>query len=255
MSGSIVSREDRIIIDQRRVPSPLISFIVPVFNEKKTIRSVLDVLAQFPFPHEIIIVDDGSTDGTRDVLRELTLPGVMVLFHDRNRGKGAALQTGAVESRGRFVAIQDADLEYNPLEYVVLLQKAVDENLRVVFGSRFLRQNPAIYWRFWLGNKVMTFWINVLTGAGFTDSYTCFKLISKDLLMSLDLVSSGFEIEAEICVKVAQRTGAILEVPIHYQPRRLEEGKKIRARDAFKGAMTAASVRFPRVGSLLKKLI
>lgn len=238
MSAMFAVRGDHVVFDLRTGPSPLISFVVPAYNERKTISSVVDVLARFSKPHEIIVVDDGSTDGTRDVLRGLTQSGVTVVFHDKNMGKGSAVQTGAAHARGRFVAIQDADLEYDPMEYSELLQLAVDDKLQVVFGSRFLRKNPAIYWRYWVGNKVMTFWINRLTGAGLTDSYTCFKLIARDLFLSLNLVSRGFEIEAELCVKLAQK-GPIREVPIHYKPRRLEEGKKIRGRDALKGAITA----------------
>lgn len=233
-----------ILSDGRIGGIPTISFIVPVYNEKKTILSVLDVLSRFPTAHEIIVVDDGSCDGTREILSSTARPNLLILFHEKNAGKGTAVRTGVEYARGRYVAIQDADLEYDPMEYVELLRLATAENKSAVFGSRFLRKNPAIYWRYLMGNKLMTFWINLLTGAGLTDSYTCFKLLTRDLFASLGLTSNGFEMEAEICVKVARRGVPIHEIPIHYKPRLIEEGKKIKAKDALQGAITAFRIRF-----------
>lgn len=232
-----------IVFDHRNSEVPVISFLVPIFNEKKTIISVLQELSKFPKNHEIILIDDGSTDGTRDLLHEQIGANTMILFHDKNAGKGAAIQTGLQHTRGAYVAIQDADLEYNPMEYGEMLNIAENENLAAVFGSRFLRENPAIYQRFLLGNKIMTFWINFLTRGRFTDTYTCFKLIKREVFASLKLSSRGFEIEAEICVKISRLFRHIREVPIHYQPRMIEEGKKIGARDAVKGAITALKTR------------
>lgn len=233
-----------IVMNRRNPVSPVISFLVPAFNEKNTILTVLDVLSKFPENHEIIVIDDGSIDGTRELLREQNRPNTIILFHEKNAGKGAAIQTGLGQARGRYVAIQDADLEYDPMEYVAMLRVAQTEKIRVIFGSRFLQKNPAIYLRYLWGNKLMTFWINCLTGGGFTDTYTCYKLIDRDLFSSLAVSSRGFEMEAEICVKLACVEGPIREVPIHYRPRRIEEGKKINARDAIKGFMTALKVRW-----------
>jgi dolichol-phosphate mannosyltransferase len=222
---------------------PIITFLVPVYNERNTILSVLERLDRFADHHETIVVDDGSTDGTRDILKNLNRPGIQILYHERNAGKGASIRTGLEHAQGTYVAIQDADLEYDPLQYASLLYKANQENSPVVFGSRFLKTNPAIYNRFLWGNKIITAWINLCGHLHLTDSYTCFKLIRRDLFLDLRLTSRGFEMETEICMKLARRGVSISEVPISYTPRRIDEGKKIGWKDAFKGAWTALKIR------------
>jgi glycosyltransferase involved in cell wall biosynthesis len=231
--------EPRVVHDQRPSAAPPLSFLVPAYNEIQSIESVLEALNGFPEPHEIIVVDDGSTDGTREKLESLCPANTLVLFHAANGGKGAAVRTALARARGRFTAIQDADLEYDPLDYRGLLDVARRDNARAVFGSRFLRANPNIYRRFLWGNRLMTAWINGLTGARYTDTYTCYKLIESDLFRALALEARGFEMEAEICVKLSARGVFPTEVPIHYKPRRVEEGKKIGWRDFFKGVVTA----------------
>lgn len=235
----------RVVRDRRNGAVPEITFIVPAYNEAPRIESVLSRLARFPDTHEILVVDDGSTDGTREILERAEISEGLVLFHDKNRGKGAAVRTALAHARGRRTAIQDADLEYDPLEYADLLAAARESGRPAVFGSRFLRPNPNLYRRFLWGNRLITAWINALTGGGYTDTYTCFKLIDTELFRSLGLVSRGFEMEAEICVKLAARGARPLERPIHYRPRRVEEGKKIGWKDFLRGLRAAFRHRRP----------
>lgn len=238
--------EPRLVIDTRSAAPPPLSFLVPAYNEIRSIESVIEALNGFPEPHEIIVVDDGSTDGTREKLEGLRPANTLVLFHAANAGKGAAIRTALAKARGRFTAIQDADLEYDPLDYRGLLDVARRDNARAVFGSRFLRPNPNLYRRFLWGNRLITAWINGLTGARYTDTYTCYKLIETDLFRALALEARGFEMEAEICVKLAARGVFPTEVPIHYKPRRVEEGKKIGWRDFVKGVLAALKHRRPK---------
>lgn len=233
-----------IVSDGRSPDIPLVTFLVPVFNEKKTLGAVLEALAHFPDSREIIVVDDGSTDGTRDYLVKSPAPNQVVIFHEKNAGKGAALRTGLPLARGLYVAIQDADLEYDPKHYVEMLKIARTTRRSAVFGSRFLTPNPTTHWRFSWGNKAMTAWINALFGTKLTDAYTCYKLIERSALSALNLTSHGFEIEAEICAKLARNGILVIENPIHYRPRAVKEGKKIRFKDALKGAWTAFKLRF-----------
>lgn len=233
-----------VVSDGRSPDIPLVTFLVPVFNEKKTLGAVLDALARFPESREIIVIDDGSTDGSRDYLVKSPAPNQVVLFHEKNAGKGAALRTGLPHARGLYVAIQDADLEYDPKQYVEMLKIARTTRRAAVFGSRFLAANPTSHWRFAWGNKGITAWINALFGIQLTDAYTCYKLVERSALTALNLNSSGFEIEAEICAKLAQNKVLIIENPIHYRPRTVKEGKKIRLKDALKGAWTAFKLRF-----------
>lgn len=230
--------------DQRSEASPLLSFLVPAYNEKRGIAKVLDTLAGFPESHEVIVVDDGSSDGTRDILQSLKYPDTAVFFHTRNGGKGAAIRTGLSQARGKYTAIQDADLEYTPADYLTLLNTARKQNHRAVFGSRFLRPNPTLYKRFLWGNKTITAWINLISGGTFTDTYTCYKMIETPLFRELNLTAHGFEMEAEICVKLCRRGILPTEVPIHYTPRRVEDGKKINGKDFFRGVWKALLCRF-----------
>lgn len=237
-----------------------VSVLVPVYNELATLPEILRRLVATDFPKEVICIDDGSTDGSRQFLEQLqkqgweALPQVQlkninelkVVYQPRNTGKGAALRRGIDEASGDIITIQDADLEYDPLDYRGLLDVARRDNARAVFGSRFLRPNPNLYRRFLWGNRLITAWINGLTGARYTDTYTCYKLIETDLFRGLALEARGFEMEAEICVKLAARGVFPTEVPIHYKPRRVEEGKKIGWRDFFKGVFAALKHRRPK---------
>lgn len=221
-----------------------LSIIVPVYNEVKTIRSVLDYIAGLKIEKEIIVVDDGSTDGTSRILNAYNNPLVSVLHHKKNTGKGSAIITGVKAATGEVVAIQDADLEYKPDELVKLAEPILNNEADVVFGSRFLKKNPYKYLRFYLGNKFMSSVISIIVGKRITDTYTCYKLFRKDIIKSFPLRSRGFEIEAEFSVRVARGDYRFKEMPISYEPRSIEEGKKINWRDAVKGILTAVKIRF-----------
>lgn len=221
------------------------SIIIPVFNEEKTIREVLQRVKQAPvldYEKEIVIVDDGSIDGTGEILENLKREfNFVFLKHDKNAGKGAALQTGIKAASGDFILIQDADLEYDPNDYQILL-RALD-NHSVVFGSRNLTPERSGYWHFVLGVKILTGLVNFLFKARLTDVYTCYKLFPAPLIKSIHLESNGFEIEAEITVKILKRAVSIKEVPIHYYPRKFKEGKKIRFYDGLLGLWTIIKYR------------
>ncbi len=217
---------------------PQISFLVPVYNESKSIVAVLERLQSLPFSKEIVVVDDGSKDGTREKLSSYITENFVLVFHPFNQGKGKAIQTALAHAQGAYVAIQDADLEYAPEEYSKLLDLLQKQKLSVVYGSRFLEKNPNIYKRFLLGNKVLTGVINLFCRSHYTDTYTCYKLMERKTMHALQITSSGFEMEAEISAKVALRNISYAECPITYKPRRLEEGKKIGWQDAVKGIWT-----------------
>ncbi len=238
-SSSAPDPASTVVYDRRTEARPLVSFLVPVYNERASIWKCLERLSAVPLAKEIIIVDDGSTDRTRDFLKGNPMDGAVLLFHAKNQGKGGAVRTALTKANGAYSAVQDADLEYDPVEYVDLLKHARQNNIKVVFGSRFLKPNPRLYWRFLWGNKALTAWINFLCASSYTDCYTGYKLMSTATWRELGLVSPGFEVEAEICVKVAHRRHSFAELPISYAPRRVEEGKKISWKDALQGIRAA----------------
>ena len=219
-----------------------VSILVPVYNEEKTINEVIDVLAKLPLDKEIIVIDDGSKDKTREILKNN--PKVKAIFHETNLGKGKAIHTGLEHAAGDIICIQDADLEYDPNEIPNLLKGFDDCEVDAVYGSRFLKKNPNIYKRYLLGNKILTGLINLFYGANFTDSYTCYKLIRKDIFKKLKIESSRFEMEAEISIKLIKMKCRIKEIPINYAPRTLEQGKKINWVDAVKGVFTVLKYYF-----------
>jgi len=228
----------------------MISIIIPAFNEERTILEVLQKVLSLPLNKEVIVVDDGSTDGTSLLLREIektwVYSNLRILFHDRNKGKGSAIKTALEVASGDIICVQDADLEYEPYQLIELLKYFEDPSIEVVYGSRFLKNNPVIYRTFYWGNKLLTFMINLLYGAKYTDAYTCYKLIRRDVMKNLNLESNGFEVEAEISVKLAKSNKKVIEVPISYTPRKIEEGKKIKLKDALKGILTILRFRLKR---------
>ena len=214
-----------------------ISVVIPVYNEVSTIREIVVRVQAVDLDKEIIIVDDGSTDGTRELLQEITLSqeNVRVLYHDRNQGKGAALRTGFEGATGDIVIIQDADLEYDPREYPILLEPILDGRADVVYGSRFLGgpHRVLFFWHY-LGNKFLTLLSNAVTNLNLTDMETCYKVFKREVLAGMNLKSNRFGFEPEFTVKIAKKDCRIYEVPISYSGRTYAEGKKIGWKDGVK---------------------
>jgi glycosyltransferase involved in cell wall biosynthesis len=212
---------------------PKLSVIVPVYNEKATIVQIVEKIDSIDIDKEIIVVNDSSNDGTENILGNLRYPNLKVIHHGVNQGKGAALVTGLAYASGEYVIVQDADLEYDPKDYVNLVNYAVANNLAVVYGSRFMRTwKVTSFWHYFV-NKVLTFFTNILFAASLTDMETCYKLIKLDLAKGLDLQAKRFEIEPEITVKILKKGYKIVEVPIAYKRRHYSEGKKIGWRDGI----------------------
>ena len=222
-----------------------LSVVMPAYNEQATIRTIVArVLAVDlgPVEKELVIVDDGSKDGTRDILKELDgKDGVRVLFQASNQGKGAAVWRGIRESTGDMVIIQDADLEYDPNEYPVLIRPILDGQADVVYGSRFLghaRGHRVLYFWHSVGNRMLTMLSNMFSDLNLTDMETCYKVMVRKFADRLDLQSKDFGIEPEITQKMSAMRARIYEVPISYNGRTYEEGKKIGLKDAFKAVYT-----------------
>jgi len=211
-----------------------VSVVIPVYNEIATIREILQRVNAVPLPKEIIVVDDGSSDGTRDVLRGMGSPGLVVLFHDRNRGKGAALRTGFAKVTGDIVLVQDADLEYDPSDYPRLLGPILDGKADVVYGSRFGGgTHRALFFWYYVGNRFLTTLSNMFTNLNLSDMETCYKVFRADVLSRLRLRSDRFGFEPEFTVKVARLGCRIYEVPVSYHGRGYESGKKITWKDGI----------------------
>ncbi len=225
-----------------------LSVVVPVFNERNTVVEILRRMRAVELPDgiesEIIVVDDGSSDGTRDVLRQLGDSTVRIVMHDRNRGKGAALRTGFAHATGEYVLVQDADLEYDPEDWPKLLAPVVRGRARVVYGSRFTGERRNMLLLHWIGNRFLSLVTNVLFNTTLSDMETCYKLIDRSLIEELQLKSNRFDIEPEISAKILKRGIRIYEVPISYSGREFEEGKKITWRDGFAALWTLVKFRF-----------
>lgn len=211
-----------------------VSVVIPVYNEINTIRKILDAVKSAKFDKEIVVIDDFSTDGTREFLKQLDDPEVKVLFHEMNKGKGSALRTGFAFSSGDITIVQDADLEYDPNEIPFLIKPILDGKADAVFGSRFLSgpHRVHLFWHY-VGNKVLTTFSNMLTNLNLTDMETCYKAIKTDVLKQIRLKSNRFGFEPEITAKLAKRHSRIYEVPVSYSGRDYAEGKKINWRDGI----------------------
>lgn len=213
----------------------MISVIIPVYNEVKTIKEIVKRVQSVDLAKEIIIVDDASTDGTREVLNELKEgEGITVLFHQSNQGKGAALRTACKEVKGDIVIIQDADLEYDPQEYSKLIRPILEGKADAVYGSRFLGgpHRVLLFWHY-VGNKLLTLFSNMFTNLNLTDMETCYKVFKTSLLKELTIESNRFGVEPEITTKLAKLKCRIYEVDISYSGRDYGEGKKINWKDGI----------------------
>ena len=222
-----------------------LSVIMPAYNEQATIREIVGRVLAVEIPgvsKELVIVDDGSKDSTRDILKELDgRDGVRVFFQEQNQGKGAAVWRGIRECTGDLIVIQDADLEYDPREYPQLIQPILNGQAEVVYGSRFLgspRGHRVLYFWHSVGNRMLTMLSNMFSDLNLTDMETCYKVFVRDVALRLDIQSRDFGIEPEITQKVARMRARVYEVPISYHGRTYEEGKKIGLKDAFKAVYT-----------------
>jgi glycosyltransferase involved in cell wall biosynthesis len=212
----------------RGVPSnPLLSVVMPVFNERTTVETIIRRVLAVPIRIELIVVDDGSTDGTGEILDTLRATLDFTLLRQTNAGKGAALRRGFSAVTGDLVVIQDADLEYSPEEYPELIDLILKGHADVVYGSRFLGRHRVFLFTHYLGNRIVTLATNILYNTMLTDMETCYKMMRVDVLRSMTLQSNGFGIEPELTAKIFKRGYRVYEIPITYAGRGYEEGKKI----------------------------
>lgn len=225
-----------------------VSIVVPVYNEINTIDVILEKIENAPFCNlekEIILVDDMSTDGTREHLKELEAK-YKVFYHEQNQGKGAAIRTALQHITGDIMVIQDADLEYDPVDYQELIQLIIDDRADVVYGSRLTGAKPSRSFMFthWLGNKVLTLTTNILYGATLTDMETCYKAFNTNFLQGIEIKSDRFDFEPEITAKVLKKHARLYELPISYYGREYSEGKKITWVDGIHAIWALLKFRF-----------
>ncbi len=221
-----------------------LSILIPIYNERATILEIARRVQAVPFDKEIIAVDDGSIDGTRELLPQLEKDGIVVLYHAKNQGKGAAVRTALARAGGDIIVIQDADLEYDPRDYAQLVQPIIEGRAKVVYGSRFMGPRMAMFFWHMLANKALTLMTNILYDAILSDMETGYKAFRADVIKSIPLRARRFDFEPEVTAKVLKRGNRIFEVPISYFGREYSEGKKIGTRDGFVAIWTLFKYRF-----------
>ena len=229
--------------------NPLISIVVPVYNEAQTVAAVIQrlIAIDLPAPREILVVNDGSTDGTREVLDGITQrPELRIIHAEKNGGKGSAIRIGFAQASGTIVAIQDADLELDPAQLAELVKPILDGRTKVVYGSRFLAGRPDAPWLSVFANQTLTAITNVLFGARLTDMETCYKVMAADVARSLKLESNRFDIEPEITAKLLRAGHSIVELPIRFEPRSRAQGKKIGWKDGVRAIQVLLKYRFSK---------
>ena len=227
-----------------------LSVIVPIYNEVNTLEEIIERMDNTGVVKQIVLVDDGSTDGTRDVLKKLEKKkrkDLKIVLHEKNRGKGAAVRTGIEQASGDLILVQDADLEYDPADYPILLEPALNRGADVVYGSRFLGgpHRVLFFWHY-IVNRMLTFLSNMLTNLNLTDMEVGYKLFRKEVLKDISIKSERFNFEPEITAKVAKQKIRIFEVPISYDGRTYEEGKKIGWKDGFRAIYCIFKYRFSK---------
>jgi len=226
---------------------PTLSVVVPVYNEVKTIREILAKINTVAIDKEIIVVDNYSNDGTQNVLQEILIrnefPAIKVIYHSYNKGKGASVREGIQEARGEFVVMQDADLEYDPKEYLNLIKPIIEGRADIVLGARFAGGHSGLTVHRW-GNRFLTGLLNSLFGVKLNDYATCYKMARKSTFISLELRSNSFDIEVEVVSKAIKHRLRLVEVPIAYYPRSYAEGKKIRWFDGIHAIVSVLRYRF-----------
>ncbi len=228
-----------------RISNPLVSVVMPAYNERGTIDEIVRRVLAVPLRIELIVVDDGSKDGTRDLLQALQRElGFTLVLQPANSGKGSALRAGFARVTGDIVVIQDADLEYSPEEYPSLIELICEGRADVVYGSRFLGRHRVFLFTHYLGNKLLTFITNVLYNTILSDMETCFKVMRVEVLRSFTLDANGFGIEPELTAKIFKRRYRVYEIPITYDGRSYDEGKKITWRDGFVALWVLIKYRF-----------
>jgi glycosyltransferase involved in cell wall biosynthesis len=229
--------------------------VIPCYNEEATIQSLINLVLDSKWVAEIIVVDDGSKDRSREILASIDNAKVRIVLHEVNKGKGAALRTGFQHATSEFVIVQDADLEYDPSEYPLVLEPLLDDRADVVFGSRFLSGRPHRVLYFWhsLGNKFLTLMSNMFTDLNLTDMETCYKCFRREVIQSITIEEDRFGFEPEITAKIAKSRVRIYEVGISYSGRTYDEGKKIGWRDGVRAVYCI--VRYSKVGDKLGPLL
>lgn len=232
----------------------LLSIVVPVFNERNTVGEAIRRVREAPLDidREIIVVDDGSSDGTIDIVKRLADSTLRFVSYPDNRGKGAAVRRGIEEARGDLIVVQDADLEYDPRDFARMLRPLQEGQAKVVFGSRFTGERRNMFFWHWVGNRFLSLMTNVLFNTTLSDMETCYKMFDGDLLRSLNLQANRFEFEPEVTAKTLRLGIRIWEVPITYAGREVHEGKKITWRDGFPALMMLFRVRFAPKSAIAK---
>jgi len=224
-----------------------LSVIIPAYNEIKTIREIIKKVKEVDIPKEILIIDDGSKDGTKEFLKKLNDPEIRIFLNKKNYGKSHSVRVGIREAEGDIIIIQDADLEYDPHDYYNLVKPIMRGKTKVVYGTRFpkMKKKPSIFSNpFFLANKILTITSNILYNANITDEPTCYKVFDSEVLKSLNLKSERFEFCPEVTAKIRKKGYKIYEIPIAYNPRTTKEGKKINWKDGFEALWTLIKYKF-----------